>query len=178
MKYTRRYTDFSSPFRRTSIVAARPQIVSGPGSDALDRPAKTRAISKRPREALAFPWDDSMHVYVQAMAGKLILRYLVATPQLNKTEETHAKVLALHSLLDEIARRMKTLPASERPRFFRSSIVIVAEILAVLLLGESRARPTLRRYDFSSGRRKHRRRTILDGRKLRRTESAGTKLSL
>lgn len=158
MKYTRRYTDFSSPFRRTATGAARPRIVSRTGRDTLARPAKTSAIFKRPREALGFPRGDSMHVYVQAMAAKLIMRYLVATPQLNKTEETHARVLALHSLLDQVARRMKTLPASERPRFFRSSMPIVAEILAVLL-GESRARPTFRAYDFSSGRRKHRRRT-------------------
>jgi hypothetical protein len=100
-----------------------------------------------------------MHVYVQAMAAKLIIKYLVATPQLNKTEEAHTGVLALHRLLDQVARRMKTLSAGERPRFFRSSVAIVAEILAALL-GKSRTRSTFRTYDFLLlGRRKHRRRT-------------------
>jgi hypothetical protein len=48
------------------------------------------------------------------------------------TAEAHPKVRALHALLDEITKQMARLPLKRRLKFFRSSVAIVAEVLAAM----------------------------------------------
>jgi hypothetical protein len=64
-------------------------------------------------------------------AGDLLSQHLAAGTHL-VTAEAHPKVLALHALFDEIKKQMARLPLKRRLRFFRSSVAIVAEVLAAM----------------------------------------------
>ena len=64
-------------------------------------------------------------------AGDLLSQHLTARTHL-MTMEAHPKIVALNALLDEIARHMASLPLKRRLKFFRSSVAIVAEILAAM----------------------------------------------
>ena len=64
-------------------------------------------------------------------AADLLSQHLAARPPL-VTADAHPKVLALHALVDEITKQMAPLPLKSQLGFFRSSVAIVAEILAAM----------------------------------------------
>jgi hypothetical protein len=67
----------------------------------------------------------------QQQAGGLLSQQLAARTR-PAAAEAHPKVLALHALVDEIIKQLATLPLTRRIKFFRSSVTIVAEVLAAM----------------------------------------------
>ena len=65
------------------------------------------------------------------LAADLLSQRLAARTHL-LTAEAHPKVLALDALIDGITKRMAPLPLQRRLIFFRSSVAIVAEVLAAM----------------------------------------------
>jgi hypothetical protein len=68
--------------------------------------------------------------FYQRVAASLISRRLVARQTARHTASK--KCEAMTALLDRIAARMRKLPLKERLEFFRSSVAIVAEVLAAM----------------------------------------------
>jgi hypothetical protein len=64
-------------------------------------------------------------------AADLLSQHLAARSPV-VTADAHPKVLALHALVAEIAKHMAPLPLKSRLVFFRSSVAIVADVLAAM----------------------------------------------
>ena len=77
--------------------------------------------------------------FFQRVAASLISRRLLK-PE-STTHTTSKKCDAMAALLDRVAARMRKLPLKERLEFFRSSVQIVAEILAAMQRDLSRPVP-------------------------------------
>lgn len=76
--------------------------------------------------------------FYQRVAASLISRRLIKQPA---SPSGSKKCDAMAALLDRIAARMRKLPLKERLEFFRSSVQIVAEILAAMQRDISRPIP-------------------------------------
>ena len=83
----------------------------------------TRTILSNKEHAVS----ESLH----QQAGDLLSQHLAAGTH-PLTAEGHPKVLALHALLDEIKKQMAKFSSKRRLKFFRSSVAIVAEVLAAM----------------------------------------------
>jgi hypothetical protein len=68
--------------------------------------------------------------FYQRVAASLISRRLVARQATRRASSKKCEAMA--ALLDRVATRMRKLPLKERLEFFRSSVAIVAEILAAM----------------------------------------------
>ena len=68
--------------------------------------------------------------FYQRVAASLISRRLVARQTTRHAASKKCEAMA--ALLDRVATRMRKLPLKERLEFFRSSVAIVAEILAAM----------------------------------------------
>ena len=86
---------------------------------------------KRSAKSILSNTEDAVSESFHQQAGDLLSQHLAARTHL-VTAEAHPKVLALHALVDEITKQMATLPLKSRLRFFRSSVAIVAEVLAAM----------------------------------------------
>ena len=86
---------------------------------------------KRSAKAILSNTDHAVSESFHQKAGDLLSQHLAARPPL-VTADAHPKVLALHALVDEITKQMTPLPLKRRLSFFRSSVAIVAEVLAAM----------------------------------------------
>ena len=75
--------------------------------------------------------DHAISESFHQKAGDLLSQHLAARIPL-VTLDAHPKVLALHSLVDEITKQMASLPLKRRLSFFCSSVAIIAEVLAAM----------------------------------------------
>jgi hypothetical protein len=87
--------------------------------------------AKRSTKSILSNNEDAVSDSFHQQAGDLLSQHLAAQTHL-VTAEAHPKVRALHTLLDEITKQMARLPLKRRLKFFRSSVAIVAEVLAAM----------------------------------------------
>ena len=86
---------------------------------------------KRSAKTILSNTEDAVSESFHQQAAHLLSQHLAARPPL-VTLDAHPKVLALHSLVDEITKQMASLPLKSRLRFFCSSVAIIAEVLAAM----------------------------------------------
>jgi hypothetical protein len=97
------------------------------------RQATSRIFRERRRSAKTIPSDAHYAIseaFQQQAAGLLSQQLAAGTRPV--IAEAHRKVFALYALVDEIIKQMATLPLERRLKFFRSSVTIVAEVLAAM----------------------------------------------
>ena len=87
--------------------------------------------AKRSTKSILSNTEDAVSESFYQQAGDLLSQHLAAGTH-PLTAEGHPKVLALHALLGEITKQMASLPLKRRLKFFRSSVAIVAEVLAAM----------------------------------------------
>ena len=93
---------------------------------------ETTRVSRGGKRSAKTILPDTEHAVSESFhqqAGDLLSQHLAAGTHL-VTAKAHPKVLALHALVDEITKKMASLPLKRRLKFFRSSVAIVAEVLA------------------------------------------------
>ena len=86
---------------------------------------------KRSAKSILSNTEDAVSESFYQQAGDLLSQHLAARTRV-VTAEAHPKVFALHALVDEITKQMASLPLKRRLKFFRSSVAIVAEVLAAM----------------------------------------------
>ena len=93
----------------------------------------SRIFRERRRSAKTISSDAEYAVSeaFQQQAAALLSQQLAAGTR-PVIAEAHRKVFALSALVDEIIKQMATLPLERRLKFFRSSVTIVAEVLAAM----------------------------------------------
>jgi hypothetical protein len=87
--------------------------------------------AKRSTKTILSNKEDAVSESFHQQAGDLLSQHLAARTRV-VTAEAHPKVLALHALVDEITKQTASLPLKRRLKFFRSSVAIVAEVLAAM----------------------------------------------
>lgn len=105
---------------------------------------------KRSAKTIFYNTEDAVSESFHQQAGDLLSQHLAAGTH-PLTGEGHPKVLALHALLGEIKKQLASLPLKRRLRFLRSSVAIVAEVLAAM---HREALVQSRRDGASAGRRR------------------------
>ena len=86
---------------------------------------------KRSPKTILSKTEDVVSESFYQEAGDFLGQHLAARSHF-VTAKAHPKVLALHALLGEIKKQMAGLPLKRRLKFFRSSVAIVAEVLAAM----------------------------------------------
>ena len=90
-----------------------------------------RGAKRSTKTILSNNKEDAVSESFHQQAGDLLSQHLAAGTRV-VTAEAHPKVLALHALVDEITKQMASLPLKRRLKFFRSSVPIVAKVLAAM----------------------------------------------
>jgi hypothetical protein len=75
--------------------------------------------------------DSNASDSFRQQAAELLAQHLAVRPGARKVK-AHPKVAALHGLIAQIVKQMKRLSLAQRMKFFASSVVIVAEVLAAM----------------------------------------------
>jgi hypothetical protein len=120
---------------KTPLIRAMERPIEYPTRDRACRshPQETSRIFRESSNARTIPSDAEYAVseaFQQQAAGLLSQQLAAGTRPVRA--EAHRKVFALDALVDEIIRQMATLPLEKRLKFFLSSVIIVAEVLAAM----------------------------------------------
>ena len=86
---------------------------------------------KRSANSILSNRDHAVSESFHQQASDLLSQHLAAGSSLVAANAS-PKVLALDALLGEITKQMATLPLKRRLKFFRSSVAVVAEVLAAM----------------------------------------------
>jgi hypothetical protein len=95
------------------------------------QPSRIPQERRRSAKTISSDAEYAVSEAFQQQAAGLLSQQLAARID-PVTAEAHPKVLALHALVDEIVKQLATLPLKRRVKFFRSSVTIVAEVLAAM----------------------------------------------